>query len=122
MEAAGGTRSLLDEIDKKANASPVAAASSEATAEPQPSDDASPKPYAGKFDPKAIVKKATSGSASTTKLGTDVALPEIAKASATLNSASTGPKANQSIASAKPSSGKPPLSVLLPPRDSAYTI
>ncbi|KAI4137955.1 MAG: hypothetical protein L6R39_007031 [Caloplaca ligustica] len=116
LEAAGGTRSLLDEIDKKANASPVAAASSEATAEPQPSDDASPKPYAGKFDPKAIVKKATSGSASTTKLGTDVALPEIAKASATLNSASTGPKANQSIASAKPSSEKPPSAVPLKAR------
>ncbi|KAL8695813.1 MAG: hypothetical protein Q9224_003141 [Gallowayella concinna] len=95
LDAAGGTRSLLDEMDKKANASPVALPSPEAT---EMNGDASPKPYAGKFDPKAIVKKATTGSASTTKLGTDIALPEIAKTSATLNSVSTGPKANQSTA------------------------
>ncbi|KAL8956408.1 MAG: hypothetical protein Q9193_006074 [Seirophora villosa] len=110
LDLAGGTRSLLEEMDKKANASPIATASPvidgspEVTAEPH--GEASPKPYAGKFDPKAIVKKATSGSTGVSKLGTDVALPEVAKASATLNSASTGPKANQSIASAKPSSGK----------------
>ncbi|KAL8986863.1 MAG: hypothetical protein Q9177_003878 [Variospora cf. flavescens] len=110
LEAAGGTRSLLDEMDKKANASPVAAASpvidvaAESTTELD--GEASPKPYAGKFDPKAIVKKATLGSTGVSKLGTDIALPEVAKASATLNSASTGPKANQSIASAKSSSGK----------------
>ncbi|KAI4121537.1 MAG: hypothetical protein LQ338_006306 [Usnochroma carphineum] len=104
LEVAGGTRSLLDEMDKKANASPVAAASPEAVT--ALNGDASPKPYAGKFDPKAIVKKATSGSAGATKLGTDIALPEVAKASATLTSASTGPKANQSIAPASASSGK----------------
>ncbi|KAL8929970.1 MAG: hypothetical protein Q9208_001114 [Pyrenodesmia sp. 3 TL-2023] len=115
LQATGGTRSLLEEMDKKANAPPVAvvspvaaAASPETTVEVN--GGLSPKPYAGKFDPKAIVKKATSGSAGATKLGTDVALPEVAKASATLNSASTGPKANQSIASAKSSSGKPPFS------------
>lgn len=104
LEASGGTRSLLDEMDKKANASPVAAVSPEPTT--MTNGDDSPKPYAGKFDPKAIVKKATSGSAGATKLGTDIALPEVAKTSATLNSSSTGPKANQSIASANSSSGK----------------
>ncbi|KAL8761150.1 MAG: hypothetical protein Q9184_002704 [Pyrenodesmia sp. 2 TL-2023] len=114
LEATGGTRSLLEEMDKKANASPVASVSPVAAASPETTVEAnseiSPQPYAGKFDPKAIVKKATSGSAGAVKLGTDIALPEVAKASATLNSASTGPKANQSIASAKSSSGKHPFS------------
>lgn len=112
LDLAGGTRSLLEEMDKKANASPIATASPVIDEAPEGTTEAnreaSPKPYAGKFDPKAIVKKATSGSTGVSKLGTDIALPEVAKASATLNSASTGPKANQSIASAKPSSGKSP--------------
>ncbi|KAL9039902.1 MAG: hypothetical protein Q9180_002247 [Flavoplaca navasiana] len=103
LDAAGGTRSLLEEMDKKANASPVAMPSPEAS---EVNGDASPKPYAGKFDPKAIVKKATTGAASATKLGTDIALPEVAKTSATLNSLSTGPKANHSLATVNGSSGK----------------
>ncbi|KAI4170482.1 MAG: hypothetical protein LQ343_004985 [Gyalolechia ehrenbergii] len=103
LEAAG-TRGLLDEMDKKANASPVAAASPEPTV--ITNGDVSPKPYTGKFDPKAIVKKATSGSAGATKLGTDIALPELVKTSATLTSTNTGSKANQSIASANSSTGK----------------
>ncbi|KAI4266045.1 MAG: hypothetical protein L6R38_008997 [Xanthoria sp. 2 TBL-2021] len=103
IDAAGGTRSLLDEMDKKANASPVTLPSSEAS---EVNEGASPKPYAGKFDPKAIVKKATTGAASATKLGTDIALPELAKTSATLKSLSTGPKANHSIATVNGSSGE----------------
>ncbi|KAL8804386.1 MAG: hypothetical protein Q9182_002581 [Xanthomendoza sp. 2 TL-2023] len=110
LEAAGGTRSLLDEMDKKANASPIALPSPEAA---EMNGDASPRPYAGKFDPKAIVKKATTGSASTMKLGTDIALPEIAKTSATLNSVSTGPKANQSTAMIDGSLRKAPAAVPL---------
>ncbi|KAL8687323.1 MAG: hypothetical protein Q9218_006470 [Villophora microphyllina] len=106
----GGTRGLLDEMDKKAKASPATVASPVAAASPEVTagadGDVSPKPYAGKFDPKAIVKKATAGSAGTLKLGTDIALPEVAKTSATLNPASTGPKANQTLATAKPSSGE----------------
>lgn len=66
-----------------------------------PNGDASPVPYAGKFDPKAIAKKAANSSTGVTKLGTDIALPEIAKASATLNSAHTGLKANKSTAPGK---------------------
>ncbi|KAI4234375.1 MAG: hypothetical protein LQ349_003849 [Xanthoria aureola] len=105
LDAAGGTRSLLDEMDKKANASPVALPSPEAS---EMNGDTSPKPYAGKFDPKAIVKRATTGAASATKLGTDIALPGVAKTSATLNSISTGPKANHPIAAVNGSSGKAP--------------
>lgn len=112
-------------MDKKTNASPIATASPVGTTSPvakaEPNGDASPQPYAGKFDPKAIVKKATSGSAGAAKLGTDVALPEVAKASATLISASTGPKANQSIASAKLSSGKLPSNSVVPSEHCAYT-
>ncbi|KAI4267505.1 MAG: hypothetical protein LQ337_008316 [Flavoplaca oasis] len=103
LDAAGGTRSLLEEMDKKVNASPVAMPSPEAS---EVNGDASPEPYAGKFDPKAIVKKATTGAASATKLGTDIALPEVAKTSATLNSLSTGPKANHSLATVNGSSGR----------------
>ena len=108
LQGAGSTRSLLDEIDKKAASSP--AISSPAIASPAavsprspatPNGDASPVPYAGKFDPKAIAKKAANSSTGVTKLGTDIALPEIAKASATLNSAHTGLKANKSTAPGK---------------------
>lgn len=105
LEASGGTRSLLDEIDKKATISSTAASPrSPATVD----GEASPTPYAGKFDPKAIVKKATSGSSTATKLGTDIALPEIAKASATLNSTNAGLKANKSPATVIAASGKCP--------------
>ena len=98
LEASSGTRNILDEIDKKAASSPVVVSIPSPEA---PNGDASPIPYAGKFDPKAIAKKATSGSTGMTKLGTDVALPEIAKASATLNSTHAGLKANRSVASAR---------------------
>ena len=107
LESSNGTRTLLEEIDKKAKNSPVIASpQSPAT----PNGDASPAPYAGKFDPKAIVKKATSGPSGTMKLGTDVALPEIAKASATLNSTNTGLKADKAVAvaNAVPSMSIPP--------------
>ena len=62
--------------------------------------NALPTPYAGKFDPKAIVKKASSASTGITKLGTDIALPDISKTSATLNSTHSGLKANNAVASA----------------------
>ncbi|KAI4183066.1 MAG: hypothetical protein L6R41_005621 [Letrouitia leprolyta] len=113
LEAAG-TRGLLDEMDKRANASPVVALSPEPTT--ATNGDVSPKPYAGKFDPKAIVKKATSGSAGATKLGTDIALPEIAKTSATLTSKNAGSKANRSIASVNSSIGKMATAVPLKAR------
>ncbi|KAL8715248.1 MAG: hypothetical protein Q9220_001206 [cf. Caloplaca sp. 1 TL-2023] len=104
LEAAGGTRSLLDEMDKKANMPPVATVSPEPTADSN--GDASPKPYAGKFDPKAIVKKATTAPVATAKLGTDVALPENVKTAVTSSVKSTGPSAIQPQAVVNGSSGK----------------
>ncbi|MCJ1357192.1 MAG: pre-mRNA processing RNA-helicase [Icmadophila ericetorum] len=108
LQGAGSTRNLLDEIDKKAANSPAfspPAIASPVAASPRspttPNGDASPVPYAGKFDPKAIAKKATNSSTGITKLGTDIALPEIAKASATLNSAHAGLKANKLTAPGK---------------------
>ena len=52
--------------------------------------------YVGKFDPKAIVKKAAAGSIGTTTLGKDVSVPELSKASATLIPSGTGLKADHS--------------------------
>ena len=103
LEGANGARILLDEIDKRAANSPAVNSPSPSI---QTEDDAAPVPYAGKFDPKAIAKKATSNSSGLTKLGTDIALPEITKASATLNSTHTSLKANNLVASEKSNSGK----------------
>ncbi|KAI9816392.1 MAG: pre-mRNA processing RNA-helicase [Thelocarpon impressellum] len=60
--------------------------------------------YSGKFDPKAIAKKATGASAATDALGKDVPLPGIAKASATLKPPATGLKADKSSAAGSRSS------------------
>ncbi|KAI9846103.1 MAG: pre-mRNA processing RNA-helicase [Sclerophora amabilis] len=92
LEAAGGPRSLLDEMDKKAKALP-STASPPPTASPD--GRASPAPSAKKFDPKAIAKKATGGSIGPTKLGRDVSVPDNAKASNVLNSSATALKAEQ---------------------------
>ena len=98
LQSAANTRTLLDEIDKKAAASPANVASPESPA--TPAEPASPVPYAGKFDPKAIAKKAaTNPAAATSKLGTDVMLPEqILKASASSTSVANGLKANKTAA------------------------
>ncbi|KAI9839990.1 MAG: pre-mRNA processing RNA-helicase [Sarea resinae] len=88
-----GTRGLLDEMDKKATGSPTTASPrSPAT----PETAASPAPYAGKFDPKAIAKKAAESSAKHSTLGKDILLPENAEVSATTTSTTPGAKANQS--------------------------
>ena len=101
LDSATGTRSLLEQIDKNAAISPELAASPQPSTPPDTSSI--PIPYAGKFDPKAIAKKAFSGSIGVSKLGTDIALPDITKTSATLNSANNGLKANKSVASASTS-------------------
>ncbi|KAI0140984.1 P-loop containing nucleoside triphosphate hydrolase protein [Hypoxylon sp. NC0597] len=58
----GGTRKLLAEMDEKANAAPsnsISAGASPAPISPAEAQVTSPAaPYAGKFDPKAIAKKA----------------------------------------------------------------
>ncbi|TVY78474.1 Pre-mRNA-processing ATP-dependent RNA helicase prp5 [Lachnellula suecica] len=88
--AAGGTRKLLDDIDQKASGSSPAVASPVSPATPNVE---SPVPYAGKFDPKAIAKKAVANSSSA--LGQDLPLKELAKASATLTSSVKGLQADK---------------------------
>lgn len=105
LESTGGTRNLLAEIDKKAQASPAAASPISPSTPSATKGDASPVPYAGKFDPKAIAKKKASASASASKLGTDIALPEIAKASATIKPTASALKADKTVALANGSSG-----------------
>ncbi|RDW88840.1 hypothetical protein BP6252_00872 [Coleophoma cylindrospora] len=79
--AAGGARTILTEMDQKAAASP----SINSPASPDtPNSVKSPAPYAGKFDPKAIAKKAVANSTSASTLGKDLPLKELSKASATL--------------------------------------
>jgi ATP-dependent RNA helicase DDX46/PRP5 len=73
--AAGGGRGILDEIDRRSGLSPaVGSPQTPAT----PTDTASPAPYAGKFDPKAIAKSAASNGTTTSPavLGIDVAVPQ----------------------------------------------
>lgn len=106
LEAAGGTRSLLDEIDKRATASPQIASPKSPATPATTNGDASPVPYAGKFDPKAIAKRATAASAALTTLGKDITLPETAKASAILSPSTAGLKANNSAAASSASTGK----------------
>lgn len=90
--AVGGTRKLLDDIDQKATASP----SHESPASPgTPNSVASPAPYAGKFDPKAIAKKAAANSTVSNTLGKDIPLKELTKASATLTSSVKGLQADK---------------------------
>ncbi|KAL9035466.1 MAG: hypothetical protein Q9214_006569, partial [Letrouitia sp. 1 TL-2023] len=87
-------------MDQKAQASPPTMSAPTSPPVEPTSGDASPIAYAGKFDPKAIARKATASSHSSTKLGTDVALPAIAKMPATFKSTSSGLKPNQKLASA----------------------
>ncbi|KAJ9308230.1 hypothetical protein DTO217A2_2212 [Paecilomyces variotii] len=102
LAASGGARSILEEIDKKSGLSPsVSSPQSPAT----PGSDTAPASYAGKFDPKAIVKKATITSTGPSPLGTDVAVPETAKASITT--------ANGKLKANQPSSDASKSSVLL---------
>ncbi|KAK5149101.1 pre-mRNA processing RNA-helicase [Oleoguttula sp. CCFEE 6159] len=90
-------------MDKKATASPAIASPQSPMLTPaQASPDrlSSPAPYAGKFDPKAIAKKAAANTNGTTALGLDVAIP--VQGSATIHSSTAGLHANKSKV---PSSG-----------------
>lgn len=93
LAAAGGARSILTEIDKKAGLSPAASS----PPSPVVSGGVSPAPYAGKFDPKAIVKKAQPSTATPDVLGADVAAPQLPKQSAK-PTAFEGIKANNTSA------------------------
>jgi ATP-dependent RNA helicase DDX46/PRP5 len=89
--AAGGNRKLLDDIDQKANGSPATGS----PLSPASSNIASPVPYAGKFDPKAIAKKASASSNNASALGREIPLHELSKASATLTSTVKGLQADK---------------------------
>lgn len=103
IDTSGGTRKLLDEIDRKERLTPAV----EIPATPDtPVDEVSPTRYGGKFDPKAIVRKATATSSGVAKLGTDIALPEIAKAPPNLHPNNTGLKANKTADALNASTGK----------------
>ncbi|KAK2755864.1 pre-mRNA processing RNA-helicase [Arachnomyces sp. PD_36] len=98
LAASGGARGILDQIDKRSGASPTTASpKSPAT----PSNDAATAPYAGKFDPKAITKKAPAASTGSAPLGNDVAVPASAKSSTVLPS-TTDPKSNKLSANKMP--------------------
>ena len=92
--AVGGTRKLLDDIDHKANGS-NSLGSPASPATPSTPNISSPAPYAGKFDPKAIAKKAVLSSNAGNALGNDIPLKELSKASATLTSTVIGLQADK---------------------------
>ncbi|RAH40166.1 DEAD/DEAH box RNA helicase [Aspergillus brunneoviolaceus CBS 621.78] len=96
--AAGGARSILEEIDRKSGLSPaVGSPQSPAT----PAVEVAPATYAGKFDPKAIAKKGTSTSSpAPAVLGNDVAVPLPSKPSAT-TSGSPAPATSSSSSTLK---------------------
>ncbi|KAJ5794198.1 Helicase C-terminal [Penicillium paradoxum] len=75
-QAADDPKKILDAIDRKSAFSP-------ALGSPQtpvtPAEYPTPTAYPGKFDPKAIVKSATTNSAIPAVLGTDVAVPTSSK-------------------------------------------
>jgi ATP-dependent RNA helicase DDX46/PRP5 len=93
-QSAGGARSILEEMDKRAMASPAAPS----PASPAPaSGSASPAVYGGKFDPKAIAKRASAGQTPAAALGNDVAVPSNQKPVPGLNP-SVGATTNTSAA------------------------
>ena len=106
LESSGGTRNLLAEIDKKSQELSAAMSPGSPATPVETVTPTSPAPYAGKFDPKAIAKKATAASSVSNKLGTDVALPQLAKTSAINKPNVNGLKANNAPASVNGTQGK----------------
>jgi ATP-dependent RNA helicase DDX46/PRP5 len=102
VQSSSGARSILDEMDKKATASPVIASPASPSST---SGAASPAtPYAGKFDPKAVAKRATVNNATNVTLGTDVPVP-ILQNPAELKKSMIGMSANKSQVITGTSSG-----------------
>lgn len=87
LEAAGGARSILHEMDMKAAGIPSGVNSPHSPAAPASPSPAS-TPYAGKFDPKAIAKKAHHATTASKVLGADVAAHGIPNGSLPPNSLS----------------------------------
>jgi ATP-dependent RNA helicase DDX46/PRP5 len=88
LEAAGGARSILNELDRRAAFSPAVSSPRSPATPASPSSTA--VPYTGKFDPKAIVKKVHHTSTAIKVLGGDVAAPVIPNGHVPL--AETSPK------------------------------
>ncbi|OJD38804.1 pre-mrna-processing atp-dependent rna helicase prp5 [Diplodia corticola] len=101
QELKGGAREILEAMDRKTVASPTAVASPQSPAPalspvPAPAQDTSTSPpkqqYTGKFDPKAIAKRATGPSTiGANALGGDVAVPFTKPAAATIQSQAPKP-------------------------------
>ena len=88
---------------RSTSATPAATSPAQSAASSLP---ASPKPHA-KFDPKAVIKKATHGAATKGALGLDVSLPTAAQKSATTNQFHANSAANNhKPASATPQPGE----------------
>jgi ATP-dependent RNA helicase DDX46/PRP5 len=85
------TRNLLAEMDQKATGTPATASPSAAsplkdgTSTPRSTKEASPLPYAGKFDPKAIAKAKATARSHSPKLGEILGQPSIIKPTAFTN-------------------------------------
>lgn len=92
LEAAGGARSILNEIDRRAGFSPAATSPMSATTPVTPDvPSPAPTPYAGKFDPKAIAKKAHHTSTASKILGGDIAAPSLVNGHALKGTSSSIP-------------------------------
>ncbi|KAL1637608.1 pre-mRNA processing RNA-helicase [Diplodia intermedia] len=95
QEMKGGAREILEAMDRKTVASPTAVASPQSPA-PAPALETSTSPpkqqYTGKFDPKAIAKRATGPSTTgANALGGDVAVPFTKPAATTIQSQAPKP-------------------------------
>lgn len=82
------TRNLLAEMDQRVASTPgtaspsVASPQRDGTSTPQSAKEASPAPYAGKFDPKAIMKAKSTARRDSPKLGEIVGQPAVVKPAA----------------------------------------
>lgn len=85
IAAAGDGRDILTAMDKKSGLASGTASQSPAAQAQSPTPEATqPAGYAGKFDPKAIAKKANATTSGPTPLGNDVAVPDSVKPASTV--------------------------------------
>lgn len=101
-QSSAGGLSILEEMDKKAIASPTLLSPGSPASTSGPVSPATP--YAGKFDPKTVAKRAAVNNATNVALGNDVTVPTIPKP-AELKKPSTGIGANKPKAGAGTSLG-----------------
>ena len=77
LEASGGTRGILEQMDRRAAESMASETQIQVGTPVQEAENdvETATPYPGKFDPKAIVKKAAGQQSGLKALGNDVAVP-----------------------------------------------